>query len=172
MDVFDEVGGNFALKIHLPEIALDTVSAKRALAAVNHHPRLGFNHDSSHLIYQGVDYTGFVRAFPKRFFRVHLKAVWWGHGNGEVGVFGGYTSFGDARRFWNFHSLGRGDVRFEDVTVALNDVGHDEPLSVEWEDAPMDHLHGAAESAAFTRKLDLPTSNLAFDAAFQKRREL
>lgn len=163
---------NFALEIHPAEIAFDTVSAGRAITAINHYPCFGFNHDSGHLAYQGVDHTGFVRAFPKRFFRVHLKAVWWGHGDGEVGVFGGNTSFGDARRFWNFHSLGCGDVHFEDATVALNDVGYDGPLRVEWEDAPMDHLHGAAESAAFARKLNLHASTLAFDAAFQKRREL
>ncbi len=49
LDVFDEVGGNFALEVHSTEIALDTVSAKWALAAVNHRPCFGFNHDSSHL---------------------------------------------------------------------------------------------------------------------------
>jgi len=36
-----------------------------------------------------------------------------GHGNGTVGVFGGHTDFTDARRFWDFRSLGHGDIRFE-----------------------------------------------------------
>lgn len=36
----------------------------------------------------------------------------------------------------------------------------------------MDRLHGAAKSAAIARKLNLHASTLAFDAAFQKRREL
>ena len=51
-----------------------------------------------------------------------MKDVWWGHGDGTVGVFGGHTSFGDARRSWDFRSLGRGDVNFEEIIVALNDV--------------------------------------------------
>lgn len=169
LDVFDEVGVNFALEVHPTEIAFDTVTARRALEAVGHHPRFGFNYDPSHLAYQGVDYAGFIRAFPERIFHAHLKDVWWGHGNGEVGVFGGHTSFGDGRRFWDFRSLGRGDVRFEDVIVALNDVGYAGPLSVEWEDSRMDRLHGAAESAAFARRLDFPASGVAFDAAFQRK---
>ena len=169
LDVFAQAGVRFALEVHPTEIAFDTVTARRALEAVGQHPSFGFNYDPSHLAYQGVDYAGFIRAFPERIFHAHLKDVWWGHGNGEVGVFGGHTSFGDGRRFWDFRSLGRGDVRFEDVIVALNDVGYAGPLSVEWEDSRMDRRHGAAESAAFARQLDFPASNVAFDAAFQRK---
>ena len=57
-----------------------------------------------------------------------------GHGDGSVGVFGGHTDFSDARRFWDFRSLGRGDINFEEIIVALNDVSYRGPLSVEWED--------------------------------------
>ncbi len=54
------------------------------------------------------------------------------------------------------------------VTVirALNRVGYDGPLSVEWEDAGMDRVHGARESAAFVKSLDFEPSAVAFDAAF------
>jgi len=102
---------------------------------------------------------------------VHMKDVWWGHGDGSVGVFGGHTSFGDARRHWDFRSLGHGDIRFEDIIVALNDVGYRGPLSVEWEDIRMDRIHGATEAAAFVRKVDFPSSSLAFDAAFDKKNQ-
>ena len=95
-----------------------------------------------------------------------MKDVWWGHGDGTVGVFGGHTSFGDARRAWDFRSVGRGDIRFEDIIVALNDIGYAGPLSVEWEDIRMDREHGAAESLTFLRKLDFARSAIAFDAAF------
>jgi hypothetical protein len=37
---------------------------------------------------------------------------------------------------------------FEDIIVALNDVGYRGPLSVEWEDSRMDRVHGATEAAA------------------------
>ncbi|HXN36262.1 MAG TPA: TIM barrel protein, partial [Opitutaceae bacterium] len=86
-----------------------------------------------------------------------------------AGVFGGHTSFGDPRRFWDFRSLGHGDINFEEIIVALNHAGYRGPLSVEWEDVRMDRVHGATESAAFVRRLDFPRGDAAFDAAFRKR---
>jgi len=166
LDAFDDSDVNFGLEVHPTEIAFDLATAQRALDAVERHPRFGFNYDPSHLAYQGVDYVKFIREFGERIFHVHLKDVWWGHGSGEVGVFGGHTTFGDPRRFWDFRSVGRGDVNFEEIIVALNDVGYAGPLSVEWEDARMDRVHGAAESAAFVRRLDFAPAGQAFDAAF------
>ncbi|CAN5860173.1 sugar phosphate isomerase/epimerase [soil metagenome] len=169
LDVFEQEGINFALEVHPTEIAFDIASAERALEAVNNHKRFGFNYDPSHLGYQGVDYVKFIRAFPERIFHVHMKDAWWGHGTGEAGVFGGHTTFGDARRYWDFRSVGRGDVNFEEIIVALNDVGYDGPLSIEWEDSRMDRVHGGRESAAFTKRLDFAPSSTAFDAAFEKK---
>ena len=166
LESFDKENAQFALEVHPTEIAFDIVSAQRALEAVKNHPRFGFNYDPSHLGYQGVDYVKFIRTFSKRIFHAHMKDVWWGHGDGTVGVFGGHTSFGDARRAWDFRSVGRGDIRFEDIIVALNDIGYAGPLSVEWEDIRMDREHGAAESLTFLRKLDFARSAIAFDAAF------
>lgn len=85
------------------------------------------------------------------------------------GVFGGHLPFGDPRRCWEFRSLGRGTIRFEPILRALNDLGYQGPLSVEWEDAGMDREHGAAEACRFVRALDFPTSVRAFDAAFNKK---
>ena len=170
LDVFEKENVNFALEVHPTEIAFDSATAKRALAAVKNHPRFGFNYDPSHLGYQGVDYVKFIREFRDRIFHVHMKDAWWGHGNGTVGVFGGHTDFTDARRFWDFRSLGHGDIRFEDIIVALNDAGYRGPLSVEWEDGRMDRVHGATESCAFVRKLDFAPNAAAFDAAFSKKK--
>jgi sugar phosphate isomerase/epimerase len=168
LDAFDQVDVNFGLEVHPTEIAFDIASAQRALAAVKNHKRFGFNYDPSHLGYQGVDYVKFIRTFSDRIFHAHMKDVWWGHGDGTVGTFGGHVSFGDARRAWDFRSVGRGDINFEDIIVALNDIGYNGPLSVEWEDSRMDRVHGATESAAFLRKLDFKPSSVAFDAAFEK----
>jgi sugar phosphate isomerase/epimerase len=168
LDVFGECGVRFALEVHPTEIAFDIASAERALEAVDGHPRFGFNYDPSHLAYQGVDYVAFIRRFADRIFHVHVKDVWWGKGDGSVGVFGGHTTFGDPRRFWDFRSVGRGDVRFEEIIVALNDIGYDGPLSIEWEDSRMDREHGAAESAAYVRRLDFARAEGAFDAAFER----
>jgi sugar phosphate isomerase/epimerase len=169
LQAFDRAGVNFALEVHPTEIAFDLASAQRALAAVGHHRRFGFNYDPSHLAYQGVDYVRFLRALGPRIFHVHIKDVWWGHGDGSVGVFGGHVPFGDPRRYWDFRSPGRGDIEFEDVIVALNEIGYAGPLSVEWEDARMDREQGAAEAAAFVRRLDFPAPAAEFDAAFRRR---
>ena len=168
LDAYDTLDINFALEVHPTEIAFDIASAQRALAAVGNHKRFGFNYDPSHLGYQGVDYVKFIRDFATRIYHVHIKDAWWNHGDGSVGVFGGHTNFGDARRFWDFRSPGHGDIEFEDIIVALNDIGYRGPLSVEWEDIRMDRVHGGEEAAAFVRSIDFPTSNIAFDAAFDK----
>jgi sugar phosphate isomerase/epimerase len=168
LEVFESCDVNFALEVHPTEIAFDIASAARALEALQGHKRFGFNYDPSHLGYQGVDYVKFIRTFSDRIFHAHMKDVWWGHGTGEAGVFGGHTSFGDSRRYWDFRSVGRGDINFEEIIVALNDIAYEGPLSVEWEDSRMDRVHGATESAAYCKRLDFKPSARAFDAAFEK----
>lgn len=168
LEAFDEHDVNFALEVHPTEIAFDIASAQRAVEAVGGHNRFGFNYDPSHLAYQGVDYVKFIRTFGDRIFHCHMKDVWWGHGDGTVGVFGGHTSFADPRRHWDFRSLGHGDVKFEQIIVALNDVGYRGPLSVEWEDSRMDREHGAREACAFVKRIDYEPSKIAFDAQFDR----
>ena len=170
LGVFEAENVNFALEVHPTEIAFDTASARRALEAIQQHPRFGFNFDPSHLGYQGVDYVKFIREFGARIFHVHMKDAWWGHGDGTAGVFGGHTDFTDPRRYWDFRSLGHGDINFEEIIVALNEIGYRGPLSVEWEDGRMDRVHGGTESCAFVRKLDFARNQAAFDAAFSKQK--
>jgi sugar phosphate isomerase/epimerase len=166
LDVFDEFGIRFALEVHPTEIAFDTVSAGRALDALGRRDTFGFNYDPSHLGYQGVDYVRFIERFADRLYHVHMKDVWWSDMPRDSGVFGGHLDFGDARRYWDFRSLGRGNIDFEAVIRALNQTGYAGPLSVEWEDSGMDREHGAQEACAFVRSVDFESSNLAFDAAF------
>ncbi|MGC4031381.1 MAG: sugar phosphate isomerase/epimerase [Tepidisphaeraceae bacterium] len=165
---FEKQNVNFALEVHPTEIAFDIASAQRSLEAVKHHKRFGFNFDPSHLGYQHVDYVKFIRTFADRIYHVHVKDAWWGHGDGTVGVFGGHTNFADHRRYWDFRSPGHGDVNFEEVIVALNDINYQGPLSVEWEDSRMDREHGATEAAAFVKKIDFKPSAIAFDAQFDR----
>jgi len=167
LDAFEKEDVNFALEVHPTEIAFDIASAARAIEAVKGHKRFGFNYDPSHLGYQGVDYVRFIREFADRIYHVHMKDVWWGHGDGTVGVFGGHTDFTDARRQWDFRSVGRGDIQFEEIIVALNDTRYSGPLSVEWEDGRMERFHGATESCAYTKALDFPRNEGGmFDSAF------
>jgi sugar phosphate isomerase/epimerase len=168
LDEFQKLGVRFALEVHPTEIAFDTYSAGRALEALGGHPAFGFNYDPSHLGYQGVDYVGFIYRFPERIFHVHMKDVWWSDTPREVGVFGGHMTFGDPRRYWNFRSLGRGKINFEEIIRALNSIGYKGPLSIEWEDSAMDREHGARESCALTKRVDFEPSTRAFDAGFSK----
>ena len=171
LDAFDKVNVNFGLEVHPTEIAFDIASAERAIKALKGHKRFGFNYDPSHLGYQGVDYVQFLRKFADRIYHVHMKDVWWGHGDGSVGVFGGHTDFADPRRYWDFRSLGHGDINFEEIIVALNDIGYAGPLSVEWEDTRMDREYGAAEAAEFVKTVDFPSNAIAFDSAFDKKNQ-
>lgn len=174
LDTFEKENVNFALEVHPTEIAFDIVSAQRAIDAVKNHKRFGFNFDPSHLGYQGVDYVKFIYTFgskdpaKNRIYHSHVKDAWWGKGDGTVGVFGGHTTFADPRRAWDFRSPGHGDVNFERVVVALNDIGYQGPLSVEWEDSRMDREFGATEAAAFVKKLNFTPSAIAFDAQFDR----
>ncbi len=168
LNAFQKAGVRFALEAHPTEIAFDVVTAERAVAAVREHPAFGFNYDPSHFGYQGVDYVAFIRRLGARIFHVHMKDVGWSKTPALAGVFGGHTAFGDARRYWDFRSPGRGSIDFESVIRALNDIGYRGPLSVEWEDPGMDREHGAREACAFVRRVDFEPSAVAFDAAFEK----
>lgn len=168
LDKYHELGVLFALEVHPTEIAFDTASARRALKALNNHSNFGFNYDPSHFGYQGVDYVQFIYTFPEKIFHVHMKDVGWGKGSVEAGVFGGHTDFGTKGRFWDFRSLGHGNIDFEEIIRALNRINYKGPLSVEWEDSGMDREFGAKEACEFVKKVDFPASDIAFDAAFEK----
>ena len=166
MDAFKDNGVRFGLEVHPTEIAFDIVTAERAVRTLNGHEAFGFNYDPSHLGYQGVDYVSFIRKFSDRIFHVHLKDVAWSSNQVDSGVFGSYLEFGDNRRFWNFRSLGRGNINFEKIIRALNDIQYSGPLSVEWEDSGMNREAGASEAAAFAKGVDFETSEVAFDSFF------
>ncbi|MDR1335623.1 MAG: sugar phosphate isomerase/epimerase [Tannerella sp.] len=168
LDEYARLGVRYALEVHPSEIAFDTFSARRALEAVGNHPAFGFNFDPSHLGYQGVDYVDFIYEFSDRIFHVHMKDVYWSDVPRRVGVFGGHVTFGDPRRYWNFRSIGRGNIRFEEIIRALNAIGYRGPLSIEWEDSAMDREQGAIESCRLVKGYDFEPSAIAFDAHFGK----
>lgn len=168
LDVFQACDARFGLEVHPTEIAFDISSSARALAALDNRPEFGFNYDPSHLVYQNVDYVGFIRTFSDRIYHVHMKDAYLSPDPKRAGIFGGHTNFGDPDRSWDFRSLGRGSVAFEEIIRALNDIGYDGPLSVEWEDSGMDREHGATEACAFVNEIDFEPSAVAFDAAFEE----
>lgn len=165
LDVFQECGVKFALEVHPTEIAFDIYSAEASLAALDRREEFGFNFDPSHLIWQGVDPVEFIRQFSDRIYHVHMKDASVTL-NGRTGILGSHLSFGDARRGWDFRSVGRGGVRFEEIIRALNAAEYAGPLSVEWEDSGMSREAGAAEAAQFCHNVDFESSGRAFDSAF------
>jgi sugar phosphate isomerase/epimerase len=167
LDVFAECGVKFALEVHPTEIAFDLYTAERTLEALKGHEAFGFNFDPSHLIWQGVDPAQFIRYFPDRIFHVHMKDAIVKL-DGKAGILASHLNFGDYRRGWDFRSLGHGSVNFEEIIRALNDIGYNGPLSVEWEDSGMDREFGAKEACQFVRRIDFAPSRVAFDAAFDK----
>src|SRR6185436_19219822 len=167
LDVFGQCGVRFALEVHPTEIAFDLYSAQRSLEALDRREEFGFNFDPSHLIWQGVDPVEFLRAFPDRIYHVHVKDAIVTL-NGRTGILASHLNFGDARRGWEIRSPGRGGVNFEEIIRALNAIGYQGPLSVEWEDVGMDREAGAKEAAEFVKRLDFSPSARAFDAAFSK----
>jgi sugar phosphate isomerase/epimerase len=169
LDKYQKLGIHFALEAHPTEIAFDIASAIKTVKAVKNHPAFGFNFDPSHFGYQGVDYVKFIHKFSEKIFHVHMKDVGWSKVPTEAGVFGGHTEFGTPGRYWDFRSLGHGDIVFEEIIRALNAIRYNGPLSVEWEDSGMDREFGAKEACEFVRKVDFPSSNIAFDAAFEKK---
>lgn len=166
LDEYQKLDIKFGLEVHPTEIAFDIVTTRRALQAIDNHPAFGFNFDPSHLQWQGVDPVRFLQIFSDKIFHVHMKDAIVNL-DGETGILASHLSFGDHRRGWDFRSLGRGEVDFEAIIRALNVIGYNGPLSVEWEDCGMDREHGAKEACLFVRDVDFEPSKVAFDAAFK-----
>lgn len=165
IDVFDAEGVRFGLEIHPTEIAYDFATTRAALEAIDRRPGFGINFDPSHLCHQFLDSAAFVEEFANRIYHVHVKDVR-RRLDGRRGILGSHLNFGAAERGWDFVSPGRGHVDFEGVIRALNRIGYDGPLSIEWEDAGMDREQGAYEALGFTRRCDFDPASRVFDEAF------
>ncbi len=167
LDVFLQNNVKFGLEVHPTEIAYDIVTMQRALDAVGNHPAFGINFDPSHLVHQFIDPVELINAFPERIFHVHVKDTKVNL-NGRASILASHLDFGDHRRGWDFVSPGHGDVEWDPIIRALNRIGYDGPLSIEWEDTGMDRDWGAPEALALVHGIDFSPSNVAFDAAFSK----
>ncbi|MEE9165996.1 MAG: sugar phosphate isomerase/epimerase [Candidatus Neomarinimicrobiota bacterium] len=167
LDVFEECGVRFALEVHPTEIAFDIITARRALESLENRKSFGFNFDPSHFHWQMIDPLFFLSEFPDRIYHVHLKDAEL-QLNGRTSILGSHLNFGDPNRGWDFRSLGRGSINFEEIIRRLNSLGYSGPLSVEWEDSGMDREHGAREACEFAREIDFTPSAVAFDASFER----
>ncbi|MBA2513820.1 MAG: sugar phosphate isomerase/epimerase [Solirubrobacterales bacterium] len=168
IDVFEAEGVRFALEVHPTEIAYDFVTTRKALAAIGDRPGFGINFDPSHLEHQLLDSAAFIAEFGDKVLHAHVKDCK-RRLDGRSSILGGHLDFGESGRGWDFVSPGHGDVDFEAMFRALNRIGYDGPLSIEWEDSGMDRDWGAPDALAFVRRTDFSPSAVAFDAAFGKK---
>jgi sugar phosphate isomerase/epimerase len=167
LDVFDEVGVKFAHEVHPSEIAYDYWTTVATLDAIGHRDAFGLNFDPSHMVWQNLDYVGFLWDFSDKILHVDCKDTKIRMTGGRNGQLSSHLPWADPRRGWDFISTGRGDTRWEDIFRMLNHIGYAGPISIEWEDAGMERLDGAPEALAFIRKLNAITPPAAsFDAAF------
>jgi sugar phosphate isomerase/epimerase len=166
LDVFDEQDVRFAAEVHPSEICYDYYSTVKTLEAIGHRETFGINWDPSHMVWQDLDPANFLLDFADRIYHVHAKDSKVYVGDGRRGRLSSHLPWADPRRGWDFVSVGHGDVPWETCFRALNTIGYEGPVSVEWEDAGMDRLRGAPEALAYVRSnmWDAPTA--AFDAAF------
>jgi sugar phosphate isomerase/epimerase len=169
IDVFEAEGVRFALEVHPTEIAYDFATTRKALEAIGDRDGFGINFDPSHFEHQFLDSAAFITEFGPKIFHAHIKDSK-RHLDGRSSILGGHLDFGTPGRGWDFVSPGHGDVDFESMIRALNRVGYDGPLSIEWEDSGMDRMWGAPDALAFVRRTDFAPSSVAFDAAFAKER--
>lgn len=153
LNACEESGLKYAFEVHPGQIAYDLYSAEMVLEALNHRPEFGFTLDPSHFLWQGIDPVEFIRRFPDRIYHVHIKDASI-RLDGRSGLLNSYLPNGDPRRGWEFRAPGHGGVNWENLIRALNQVGYEGPLSVEWKDAGMNREQGAEEAYRFVKRLD------------------
>ena len=113
----------------------------------------------------------FIRAFPDRIYHVHMKDAIVKL-DGRSGILASHLNFGDPRRGWDFRSLGRGGVNFEEIIRALNDAGYNGPLVGRMGR----QRHGPRpraprRPASSSERSNFQPSDVAFDAAFDKEEQ-
>ncbi|MFM7029986.1 MAG: sugar phosphate isomerase/epimerase family protein [Micrococcales bacterium] len=170
MNVFDGEGVRFALEVHPSEIAYDYYTTVKTLEAIDHREAFGLNWDPSHMHWQDIDPVNFILDFADRIYHVDCKDTSIRKSDGRVGRLGSHLAWDDPRRGWTFVSTGRGQIDWQSSFRALDSIGYSGPISVEWEDAGMDRLHGAPEALAFVRSLlwDQPANS--FDSVFKQEK--
>lgn len=165
LDVFDAEGVRFALEVMPGQIAYDISTMHRALEAIGHRKSFGINFDPSHFHWQLLDEVAFIREFGEVIYNVHIKDARVNL-NGRRSILGSHLPSGHGDKAWDFVSVGHGDVPFESIIRALNEVDYRGPLAVEWEDSLMDREIGAAESVEYLRRLSFDEPSAAWFSSF------
>jgi sugar phosphate isomerase/epimerase len=148
-----ELGLKYACQVAPGQMAFDMYSAEQVLEELDNHDSFGFTLDPAQLHWQGVDPVEFIRRFTDRVFHVHVTDIAI-RLNGRASLLNSGLPPGDPRRGWDHRSPGRGVVDWEGIIRALNEIGYDGPLAVNWCDPAMDRHAGAEEACKFVKRLD------------------
>ncbi len=167
LDACRDHGIRFAYEVHPGQMAFDLYSTEMVLDALSGREEFGLLFDPSHLHWQGVDPAEFLRRFPDRIHHVHVKDATLTL-NGRSGLLNSYLPYGDARRGWDFRAPGHGGVDWEAVIRALNEIGYEGPLAVEFKDSGMHREHGADEACKFVKRLDFEPAPRRDGDAFRR----
>lgn len=166
LDACRDHGVKLACEVHPGQFAFDLYSAELLLDALQGRDEFGFLFDPSHLHWQGVDPVEFLRRFSERIFHVHIKDATLTL-NGRTSVLGSYFRSGDTRRGWDFRAPGHGGIDWESVIRALNEIGYEGPLAVEFKDPGMQREAGAEEACKFVKRLDFEPAPRSREDAFR-----
>lgn len=165
LEACKEAGVRFAAQVQPGQMAGDLYGAEMVLEALQGREELGFTLDPAALHWQGVDPVDFIRRFPDRILHVHCNDVAV-RLDGRTGLLAWWPP-GDPRRGWEPRSPGHGGIDWEGVIRALNAIGYDGALSVDWCDPAMDRDWGAEDACKFIKRLDFPAAARDPDRAFR-----
>ena len=143
-----------ALELHPLHLAYNVPTLQRLRAAVG--PIVGANVDPSHLFWQGIDPLAVIRALGPAVHHVHLKDTEVIADQVAIAGVLDHRPFEDPReRAWVFRTVGRvHDAAFWGSFVgALREVGYDDVLAIENEDADLSPEAAVEEAARFMRAL-------------------
>lgn len=153
LDVCREAGVRLAYVVQPGQLAFDLYSAELLLEYLHGREEIGFVVDPGQLFWQGVDPIEMIHRFPDRILHVHATDVVLTL-NGRSGILNSYLPAGDPRRGWDYRSPGHGGVDWPGIIRALNYIGYEGALSVNWRDAGMQRDYGAEDAARFIKQMD------------------
>lgn len=143
-----------ALELHPLHLVYNVPTLHRMREAVG--PIIGANLDPSHLFWQGMDPLAVIRALGPAVYHVHLKDTEIKPDQVAIAGVLDQRPFDDpGARAWVFRTVGsvHGRQFWADFLAALRDVGYDDVLAIENEDASLPAEAAVVEAARFMRSI-------------------